>query len=650
MSDYTLESILAKATDLTEAGFSVFPVGENKIPAVKWGPCQGRKVDPGEWFSWARKGIGIATGPVSQLLVLDFDGDTYEPWAAWLECARASVEDFDLRVPIVETPSGGRHAYLKTDSMLGNQKLAMEPCGKKVIFETRGKGGYVVTPGGHPGCHLSGYPYKENTDLIDEWGSVEPLIFDDVAMLLDAARLADKRPVPEAQVEDVEPWDDDPGSRPVASFQTGRPGDDFEERTEWGDLLGADGWELNHTDKAGVEYWRRPGKVRGWSATVNFGGFGKLRVFSSSVPGIEPDRFYSRFSYLIAARHAGDVQSAVTKLRTQGLGIDSDFDTEALKGALAAQGRVPMAAPAWDGLKMCDPELALIVKESKRVSQDATLAKLAGWACRSGCPVALLSQILATLGVRMEENGKVASAVAVAVEHPKMSVKKAVAEVQKSEPDVELDTGGMEALRKKFPGLVRIEAPGDMTPEVSYIYEDGRHVIVPDFFSLAMTMKAHKMLFPPILPKKVDEKNWSKVVDLICLNRTMSHTTTDVVMESLAHEIVLAGVNRAPNLIADETMRVSFASSYNKALSSGSPVLVRRGSTLYVGFSLAWAKEALKGKENPQALGGIFRRMALDGGQTTVAASTLAPAGRKNRSVYLLDLESLGLDIGGEGL
>ena len=77
------------------------------------------------------------------------------------------------------------------------------------------------------------------------------------------------------------------------------------------------GWALA---KAGDnEYWRRPGKTSGWSATLKDGVF---YVFSSSAAPFEQNRAYSPFSVYAMLEHGGDFAAAASALRGQGFGDD----------------------------------------------------------------------------------------------------------------------------------------------------------------------------------------------------------------------------------------------------------------------------------------------------------------------------------------
>ena len=69
------------------------------------------------------------------------------------------------------------------------------------------------------------------------------------------------------------------------------------------------------------EYWRRPGKTSGWSATLKEGVF---YVFSSSAAPFEQNRAYSPFSVYALLEHNNDFAAAAAALRREGFGEDRD--------------------------------------------------------------------------------------------------------------------------------------------------------------------------------------------------------------------------------------------------------------------------------------------------------------------------------------
>ena len=66
-----------------------------------------------------------------------------------------------------------------------------------------------------------------------------------------------------------------------------KPGDDFNRRANWGDILEPVGYKIDHT-KGDTIYWTRPGKDSGTSATTGYcsneTSGNLLRVFTSNAP------------------------------------------------------------------------------------------------------------------------------------------------------------------------------------------------------------------------------------------------------------------------------------------------------------------------------------------------------------------------------
>jgi hypothetical protein len=100
-----------------------------------------------------------------------------------------------------------------------------------------------------------------------------------------------------------------------------RPGDDFNTRGDLRAVLQQHGWALA---KAGEnEYWRRPGKTSGWSATLKDRVF---YVFTSNAAPFEPNRGYSPFAVYALLNAGGDFERAASSLRLSGYGGDSLAD------------------------------------------------------------------------------------------------------------------------------------------------------------------------------------------------------------------------------------------------------------------------------------------------------------------------------------
>ncbi|MBA3885693.1 MAG: AAA family ATPase [Acidobacteria bacterium] len=109
-------------------------------------------------------------------------------------------------------------------------------------------------------------------------------------------------------------------SRPVSAGSTGdRPGDDFNRRASWPDLL--PDW-AHVFERGGTIYLRRPGKDHDVSATINHGGGDCLYVFSSSTE-FDPEKSYTKFGVYATLHHGGDYRKAALALSQLGYGDGS---------------------------------------------------------------------------------------------------------------------------------------------------------------------------------------------------------------------------------------------------------------------------------------------------------------------------------------
>ena len=135
-------------------GWGVVPIEpRGKRPLVRWEDFQRRLPLPGEvvaWFRrWPNANIGIITGKISGLAVVDVDprhgGD--ETLAA-LECEYAPLPS----TVEVLTGGGGRHLYFASSGESLRSRVALAPG-----IDLRAEGGLVVAP---PSIHSSGGLYR----------------------------------------------------------------------------------------------------------------------------------------------------------------------------------------------------------------------------------------------------------------------------------------------------------------------------------------------------------------------------------------------------------------------------------------------------------------------------------------------------------
>ena len=137
----------------TARGWSVIPIeARGKRPLVAWLEFQSRRATPEEiatWYGrWPDANVGIVTGRVSNLLVVDIDA---RHGGASSLAAIESEHGAVARTVQAETGGGGRHYYFAHPGGTVPNRVALVPG-----IDLRGDGGCVVAP---PSIHPSGRRY-----------------------------------------------------------------------------------------------------------------------------------------------------------------------------------------------------------------------------------------------------------------------------------------------------------------------------------------------------------------------------------------------------------------------------------------------------------------------------------------------------------
>lgn len=134
-------------------GWSVIPIRrQDKRPLVEWGQYQHRRAtdqDVKGWFSkWPEANVGIVTGAVSGLVVLDVD-----PQHGGEDSLQKMEQNHGPLPPTVSatTGGGGQHFFFAHPGGTIHNKAGVAPG-----IDLRGDGGYVVAP---PSLHPSGGYY-----------------------------------------------------------------------------------------------------------------------------------------------------------------------------------------------------------------------------------------------------------------------------------------------------------------------------------------------------------------------------------------------------------------------------------------------------------------------------------------------------------
>lgn len=332
------------ALGMHNTGINVVPVREDgsKTPALgSWTKYQKQRTTGDQIWSWfgsdQATGVGCIYGAVSgNVEMLEFEGRAVaegvldEITELMENCGFASVWEAITTGWAGQSPSGGMHFRFRVEGapVKGNTKLASREAREdeltaderelkrkkpnklilRGLIETRGEGGFGVCEPSHGKVHPSGKPYvrisggPETIPVIDA---------ETYAAIHDICRAADQTPKQEAPQ-----W----RGRPMKELPDGqlRPGDDYNERGDILDLLKAHGWTFIY-QRGVTQYWCRPGKQRGISASFNYRDSGKLYVFTSSTE-FDSERAYSPFAAYTALEHGGNFSNAARTLGSQGYG------------------------------------------------------------------------------------------------------------------------------------------------------------------------------------------------------------------------------------------------------------------------------------------------------------------------------------------
>lgn len=149
---------------LEKMNFSVIPIKPgDKRPLIPWQKYQKERATPEQirqwWTETPTANIGIVTGKISNLGVIDIDTDD----------GRTNIEPYltdSFIAPMVFTPRGGQHHYCRHKDGMTN-KAGVIPG-----TDFRGEGGYVVAP---PSANGTGKPYLWSKELNLRDTTIPPL-------------------------------------------------------------------------------------------------------------------------------------------------------------------------------------------------------------------------------------------------------------------------------------------------------------------------------------------------------------------------------------------------------------------------------------------------------------------------------------------
>ena len=130
-----MNKLLEAALQYEAKGFSVIPAAKDKKPLTKWELYQSRRATSDEIKSWWSKmpdaNIGLVTGEISNLLVVDADT------VAGINRINDAIPD-GLLVPCERTPRGGKHFFFSHQDGFVNKAKVAEG------IDVRTKGGFII--------------------------------------------------------------------------------------------------------------------------------------------------------------------------------------------------------------------------------------------------------------------------------------------------------------------------------------------------------------------------------------------------------------------------------------------------------------------------------------------------------------------------
>lgn len=272
-------------------GLDVMPINQDKSPyrCVTWKDVK---------FDWSNfigaYGIGIKAGKCSgNLEVIDFDNH--------FEDAANVVADFIKQInelyekhkfPIEQTMNGGFHLLYRCEVIGGNDKLARRSRisnGKIVpdtLIETRGEGGYIVSA-----------PTLNYTWVRNDIKNIPTITQGEREIILNACKSFNTY----YEVKNTE------------YELANRPGDMYnnssESESEMISELTKLGWvEIRNN------YWRRPDKREGISATLGKVAPKIFYVFSSNAYPFESEKAYTAFQVVALTKYNGDFKKFASEL------------------------------------------------------------------------------------------------------------------------------------------------------------------------------------------------------------------------------------------------------------------------------------------------------------------------------------------------
>lgn len=303
----TNKEIIKKFTD--KYNLSIIPIKhDSKESMVQWKEFQSRIMTEGEVEKYFRDDIAlrvaIICGKISgNLEVIDIDNKLNNAEDLFNKFSKDPHSAPILKNCVIEkTLNSGYHIFYRCNKIEKNIKLALQKNGEKyeTVFETRGEGGYVLC------APTFGYELVHN-----DFDNIPTITEDQREVLLNLARSFNEKensykpPIDKKNTDIDSPW-----SKYNASDGA---------TNEIKNLLSQAGWKQNGSNEK-EEYWLRPGKDKGVSASLRGNSF---RVFSTSVELFEIEKSYKPASVYALLKYGSgreNFMKAVKDFELRGFG------------------------------------------------------------------------------------------------------------------------------------------------------------------------------------------------------------------------------------------------------------------------------------------------------------------------------------------
>lgn len=325
--------------------------GSKKPFTDTWKEYQTQKASKKELSGWYDKGLtgfGLICGHISgNLECLDFDERAiFKKFCKRMRVAGLSGLLKRLKRGYMEHTPNGRHFLYRCSEVSGSKKLATRPKLPeemkhekdltKTLIETRGEGGFIICAPSYGKVNTDG-EYKLVQGSLSDIPEITPSEREDLFSVAQTFQidLTEKVTAVKTQIHQK------------TSKDAGRPGDDFNERATWSEILDPHGWSTVK-ESGGVIYLRRPGKNEGISATVNYQGNDLFHCFTSSTQFEQ--RSYDKFGAYAVLNHNGDIVAAARQLSQEGYGsAGNTLSDEQFVNTVSCPILHKDALPGWIG-------------------------------------------------------------------------------------------------------------------------------------------------------------------------------------------------------------------------------------------------------------------------------------------------------------